>query len=213
MKEAHLGSTVSRAPLIRQFAAAWSAIVRKHVIVPLSFSGDCWRCTVSANCWPATVTRRSVAICWAMLSPGPLPWFLYQFAWCWFSAFSKECILSPDLAAFLGQDRVIWLCSFELPDCHFVWFQMTRSAVVSSMWKKIRERGLIVSLFWTMQRSFGSKNDALINCRTRTRNSMQFVMISCSKWSVSAKQLVYVWSVFWPVGSLSSWVSRDFLAI
>ncbi|GAV04984.1 hypothetical protein RvY_15178 [Ramazzottius varieornatus] len=41
------------------------------------------------------------------------------------TAFAKECVLSPELAAFLGQER------------------MTRSDVVSSMWKTIRERGLI----------------------------------------------------------------------
>ncbi|XP_055357858.1 uncharacterized protein LOC129602747 isoform X2 [Paramacrobiotus metropolitanus] len=40
-------------------------------------------------------------------------------------AFGKECILSPELAAFLGKER------------------MSRSEVVSAMWKTIRERGLI----------------------------------------------------------------------
>ncbi|OWA50411.1 hypothetical protein BV898_14929 [Hypsibius exemplaris] len=41
------------------------------------------------------------------------------------AAFTKECVLSPELAAFLGKER------------------MTRSDVVSSMWRTIREKCLI----------------------------------------------------------------------
>jgi len=41
------------------------------------------------------------------------------------TAFTKECVLSEELAAFLRKDR------------------MTRSEVVSAMWRTIREKGLI----------------------------------------------------------------------